>query len=404
MKEIVQNRFQNLKLKDIAKSIQYGYTTSASYEKDATYKFLRITDIQDQKVNWDDVPFAEGLNDEKIASKFLIESGDIVFARTGATTGKSFLISECKFPTVFASYLIRVRPDESIINPKYLYLFFQSPNYWMQVEKNKRGAAQAGINASVLGQLDIPVLPIEEQLKVIEVLDKAQKLLNKRKLQVKALSSLVQSIFLKMFGDPLVNNCGYKTHLLKDICDDIKGGGTPSKSKPEYYDGDIPWVTPKDMKTLLIKDSIDHINEEAINNSSTKLIPPNSLLMVIRSGILKKNLPVAINKREVTLNQDMKAFVLNKEIITPEYLLLFFRNYQRKLLSQVRSVTADNLDFNQIKNIQVPIPPIEKQNEFSNRFNQINNLIKGIQKQILIQEDFYNSLMQRVFKGELFND
>ena len=85
-------------------------------------------------------------------------------------------------------------------------------------------------------------------------------------------------------------NLNIKSQQLVNICDDIKGGGTPSKSNPEYYNGDIPWVTPEDMKTIFITDSIDHINEDAIKNSSTKLIPKDSLLMVISSGISQKTL------------------------------------------------------------------------------------------------------------------
>ncbi len=112
-----------------------------------------------------------------------------------------------------------------------------------------------------------------------------------------------------MFGDPVSNPIGWEKATLDDVCDKIYGGGTPSKAIPEYYIGDIPWVTPKDMKSEYIGNSLVHINEEAINNSSAKLIPTESVLMVIRSGILKHTLPVAINTRNVTVNQDMKAFI-----------------------------------------------------------------------------------------------
>ena len=92
------------------------------------------------------------------------------------------------------------------------------------------------------------------------------------------------------------------------------GGGTPLKSHPEYFTGSIPWVSPKDMKSLVINDSIDHITEEAIAHSTTNLVPTNSVLMVIRSGILKHTLPVAVNSLPVTINQDMKAFVPNETV------------------------------------------------------------------------------------------
>ncbi len=135
------------------------------------------------------------------------------------------------------------------------------------------------------------------------------------------------------------------------------GGGTPSKSKPEFYIGDIPWVTPKDMKTKFIRNSIDHINKLAIENSSAKLIPVDSILMVIRSGILKHTLPVAINKVSVTINQDMKAFLPNDKITNTLFMLYFFKVCSYFLLGKVRAVTADNIEFNQIKNLNYILPP-----------------------------------------------
>ena len=177
--------------------------------------------------------------------------------------------------------------------------------------------------------------------------------------------------------------------------------GDAIKSRPEYYVGNIPWVTPKDMKKLLIKDSIDHINSNAIENSSAKLIPKNSLIMVIRSGILKKKLPLAINQREITINQDMKAFVLNNEKVKVEYLLFFFNFYQRVLLSKVRSVTADNIEFNQIKELMVPLPSVMKQQKFVDFFNKVLMQQEKEQHNLNQLEIGFESLLQKVFKGEL---
>ena len=95
---------------------------------------------------------------------------------------------------------------------------------------------------------------------------------------------------------------------LKEIAD-ICGGGTPSKARPEFYQGSIPWVSPKDFKGGEIGDSEDHITEEAIRNSAAKLIPAGSVLVVVRSGVLKHRLPVALTRVSVAVNQDVKAFI-----------------------------------------------------------------------------------------------
>lgn len=89
----------------------------------------------------------------------------------------------------------------------------------------------------------------------------------------------------------------------------VTGGGTPSTNKTEYWNGDIPWITPKDMKADYLNNSEDKVTSEGVNNSSAKLIPANSVLIVGRSGILKRTLPVCINTVECTVNQDLKVIV-----------------------------------------------------------------------------------------------
>ena len=157
---------QTVALGDLS-SINYGYTAKASHEK-GTYKFLRITDIQENTVNWESVPYCEV--DKKKLSKLLLHDGDIVFARTGATTGKSFLLEDPK-DAVFASYLIRVSVDRNKLIPRYVMHYFQSASYWDQVDEGISGAAQGGFNASKLSELKIPLIPKDTQEALIQKLD-----------------------------------------------------------------------------------------------------------------------------------------------------------------------------------------------------------------------------------------
>jgi type I restriction enzyme S subunit len=112
------------------------------------------------------------------------------------------------------------------------------------------------------------------------------------------------------------------------------GGGTPSKSNASFWtNGTIPWVSPKDMKTDLVGDTADRITEEAVENSTASIVPANSVLMVVRSGILNHTFPVAISDRQVTLNQDMRALI-PFEGINPRYLALALRRLQRQILNE----------------------------------------------------------------------
>jgi type I restriction enzyme S subunit len=146
----------------LAESIQYGYTESAK-DDPVGPKFLRITDIQDGHVNWDTVPYCKC--PEEKHDKYRLEPGDIVFARTGATTGKSYLIVDCP-DAVFASYLIRLQMNESL-NVKYLALFLDSPSYWPQIMTVRKGSAQPGVNATILATLHVPLPPRPEQSRIV---------------------------------------------------------------------------------------------------------------------------------------------------------------------------------------------------------------------------------------------
>ena len=123
---------------------------------------LRITDIQDGKVNWDTVPFTTVQDPEP----YLLMKGDIVFARTGATVGKSFLIEETPYPAVYASYLIRIRLLEGAL-PEYIYQFFNSQCYWNQITDKSVGVGQPNCNGTSLKELFIPLPPVNEQSRIV---------------------------------------------------------------------------------------------------------------------------------------------------------------------------------------------------------------------------------------------
>ena len=148
------------RLGSISSAIQYGLSNSA--EQIGTQRLLRITDIQDGKVNWDTVPFTTVQDPEP----YLLMKGDIVFARTGATVGKSFLIEETPYPAVYASYLIRIRLLEGVL-PEYIYQFFNSQCYWNQITDKSVGVGQPNCNGTSLKELLIPLPPANEQSKIV---------------------------------------------------------------------------------------------------------------------------------------------------------------------------------------------------------------------------------------------
>ncbi|MEG3850406.1 restriction endonuclease subunit S [Microcoleus sp. herbarium19] len=153
---------------EISVRIHYGYTASATDIPTGT-KLLRITDIQNNSVKWDSVPYCN--IDDSEEQKYLLSDGDLVFARTGATVGKSFLIEGCIPKAVFASYLIRIFLAEEI-GRKFVYYFFQSHFYWIQINTGQVGIGQPHVNAQILSQVCIPLAPLNEQRRIVAKLEK----------------------------------------------------------------------------------------------------------------------------------------------------------------------------------------------------------------------------------------
>jgi len=197
-----QNGWELSDLSSMAK-LSYGYTTKAHSEPTGP-KFLRITDIQDGTVDWNNVPFCSTPPDDY--ERYRVKSGDIVFARTGATTGKSYLMTD-DIEAVAASYLIRLRLASLALKPEYLALFFQSDVYWEIIRAGISGSTQGGFNASKLGELVVPVPPLAIQdaviLRLEEIQDQAAHLTSTYFVKLQDLDDLRQSLLQKAFAGEL---------------------------------------------------------------------------------------------------------------------------------------------------------------------------------------------------------
>ena len=150
-------------LGSLSSNIHYGYTASACFDNDGV-RLLRITDIQNDRVNWKTVPSCE-ISDKK-AQGYLLENDDILIARTGGTIGKSYLVENISLKSVFASYLIRVKKLESVYSG-YIKLFLGSQIYWKQLYDNSAGTGQPNVNATALKGLFIPLPPLAEQHRIV---------------------------------------------------------------------------------------------------------------------------------------------------------------------------------------------------------------------------------------------
>ena len=236
------------------------------------------------------------------------QQNDILYCLRGSL-GKKALINDNIYGAI-ASSLVIIRPNLEKVRPQYLMLALETPLIKEQLFKFNNGSSQPNLSAKSVKEykLELPDLFIQDS--IISKLEKVRNLIEDEKQEKLLLDNLIQARFVELFGDAVYNDKKWETDTVKNLCKEIYGGGTPSKAHPEYYkDGDIPWVSAKDMKTDVLKDSQIKINQLGVDNSTARLVPVNSVIMVIRSGILKHTLPVAVNKVPITVNQDLKVFI-----------------------------------------------------------------------------------------------
>lgn len=143
-------------------SIQYGYNAPA--KKSGRIRMVRISDIQGGKVIWDSIPFCD-IKEEEIPT-YLLSSNDILFARTGGTVGKSFIVKEIPEEAIYAGYLIRTRYSDMLC-PEYLYYFMQTHLYWTQLRNGTIATAQPNCNGQTLSKMILPLPPLAEQKRIV---------------------------------------------------------------------------------------------------------------------------------------------------------------------------------------------------------------------------------------------
>ena len=144
----------------------------------------------------------------------------------------------------------------------------------------------------------------------------------------------------------------------------VMGGGTPSRNNPAFWDGPIPWVSPKDMKVWEIRDSEEHVSADAVAHSAARWIEPGAVLVVVRGMILIRTVPIAIARVRLTLNQDMKALIAGEELL-PDYLAWMLRSAQDTLLKavEVASHGTRRLSTDVLRDLEIPLPTLDVQAE-----------------------------------------
>lgn len=372
----------------------------------------------------------------------ICEQDDILIGRYGASVGRICTGMKGAYNVALAKVNIPSR-----LYKKFVYFLLQSETFQSCVLSTER-SAQDGFNKEDLANIIISLPPVNEQHRIVaklekllakvdackQRLDKIPTILNRFRQSVLAaacsgrltadwreqnsdIESAEELILSLQTPYPETHLDIFKDSSINEIPNSwiwiplgklgkLTGGGTPSKSNPDYWNGDIPWISAKDMKCDRVYDSIDHITEEAIEKSSTRKIDRGSILFVVRGMILRHTFPVAITDRIITVNQDIKTLIPEKPEMS-EYLFVAVKSIAQNILFSTKEAThgTKRIETPILQNWAIPIPPLEEQQEIVHQVEKLFKKADAIEQRYQKAKEYVDKLTQSIlakaFRGEL---
>ena len=294
-----------------------------------------------------------------------VMSGDILFAKMCGTK-KTLRINDVMAEYLFSTGFCAVRANEAVMTTDLLYHLLTSEQFLVQKDQNSSGATQKAITNAGLKKITLQVPDLKEQQVLTAELDCMEQLMEKRRTQIKYFDQLVKSRFMELFGNPITNDRGWDSANLPDVAEFVLGS-TPKSSEPDYWDGDVKWITPAELddNTFEIYDSVRHITEAGIKAAGLKAFPAGTVIFSTRAPIGK----TAIAGCEMYCNQGFKNFICG-ELLNPVYLFSVLRINKDYFVGLGTGSTFKELSKARLEKISISIPPLALQNKFEAFYRQ----------------------------------
>lgn len=403
-------------------------------ERRETNEGLRVTEVLSVLRERGVIPYAEKGNignkkSDDISRYKVVRPNDIVVNSMNVIIGSVGLskFTGCISPV----YYILTRRDAQD-DPGYLNAYFQTKPFQQSLIRLGNGilAHRMRIPMELLKCEPFPRPPADEQTAIVRFLDymdrRIRRYIRAKQKLIKLLEEYKQALIHQAvtgsidvrtgkpypaYKDSGVEWLGevpehWQVRKLKYVVS-FTGGGTPSKTVAVYWEGDVPWVSPKDMTRPVLHDTTDHISWDAIEVSATSLVPAGTLLIVVRSGILRRKIPAAINAVPMALNQDMKALRPKERLAETTFLLAFIQGCEVTLLTEwtKHGATVESIEYELLANSRIPLPPLPEQNTIveylDTQTTKIDAAIAATRSEIELLREYRTRLIADVVTGKV---
>ena len=317
--------------------------------------------------------------------QLVLQRGDVLFTgssenadEVGLTAVVTVGFSE---PVYLNSFSICLRWYEHAFEPGYTKYLFASPSVRAQIRRCANGVTRFNLSKKRLEGVRVPVPPLEVQREIVRILDQFTTLEAELEAELEA-----RRVQYEYYRNHLLS---YDSLAARGLVSWIplrelgvwSGGGTPSKSRADYWDeGNIPWITPKDMRSSKIQNSMMNVTDRAVRESNVKLIEAPSIALVVRSSILQHTFPVAQIDVDATFNQDMKALVVDSDRFERRYIYYALSANGQEILRQTskQGGSVNSLVVPRLMDFEIPVPALDEQQRIADLLDRFDALVNDI--------------------------
>lgn len=327
----------------------YGIGAPAVDFNPLKYTYLRITDINDDgTINY------AGLKsvDDPEAYKYILKPNDIVFARTGATTGRTYFYLPQDGTFVYAGFLIKFSIDPKKANPRLLKYITHSQEYYDWVRSFDTGGTRGNINAKTFADMPLCLPDRATQDKIVAILSSLDDKIENNNRINRNLEAQAQALFkswfidFEPFGGVLPED--WEETTIGEICKCYLGG-TPSRAKAEYWNGEIPWINSGEVNKYRILEGSEYITELGLQKSATKLLPRKTTVLAITGATLGQ---VSLLEIEACANQSVIGIVQNEKVPYEFIYPLILNDIEQIMLHQTggaqQHINKDNVESHKL--------------------------------------------------------
>lgn len=401
--------FRSYEIKDICK-IKSGKRLPKGTdfsEKPTKHKYIRARDIKNGKIDGSDLGYISEETQKKIEC-YIVNTNDIIITIAG-TIGEVALVSK-KFDGVnLTENAVRLTEFSKDVCPEFLAYILKSPERKEYMEQVAGGSAQPKLGIYKIEAIKVDLPDVQIQHKIADILSAYDNLIENNQKQIKLLEEAAQRLYKEWFVDlrfpghentKIVDGVpeGWQYEKLGDLVK-TTSGGTPSRRKSEYYvNGNIRWIKTKELNDRFIFETEEHITEDAVKNSSAKVLPEGALIVAMYGATIGK---IGITAAEMACNQACCAFISFDDMISKEYLYCWLMDNREYLVSQGKGAAQSNLSQEMIRNFSLLCPDKKVIKKFTEIVTTILENKRVLENKILMLSKARDDLLPKLMSGEV---